>query len=136
VDAFYNDTTLALGNMQLLLRFGSSFQNLFICKVLLVFPLIGFYKLIKHLALFQSAVSDSSQNRIPVTETVFMHNGFHVLRLRIKSWLKALGLGILIQHVLTFQDVIFLELFFEPLVDLVLGLCTLYDLQPVTTWSL
>ena len=65
-----------------------------------------------------------------------MHYRFHILWLGIYAWFKALGLGILIQHVLTLQDIIFLQFFLKPLVDLILSLCALYDLQPVTAGAL
>ena len=65
-----------------------------------------------------------------------MHYGFHILRLGVQAWFKSFGLGILIQHVFTFQDIIFFQFFLKPLVDLVLSLCTLYNLQPVTAWAL
>ena len=81
-------------------------------------------------------MSDRCQYRIPVSETIFMHYRFHILWLGIYAWFKALGLGILIQHVLTLQDIIFLQFFLKPLVDLILSLCALYDLQPVTAGAL
>ena len=50
--------------------------------------------------------------------------------------LISLGLRILCQHFLALEDIIFFEFFLEPLIDLVLGLCTLDDLEPVTARSL
>ena len=37
---------------------------------------------------------------------------------------------------LAFQNIIFLQLFLKPLIDLVLRLGALYHLQPVTAWPL
>ena len=59
MDTFYHNTTLALGNVKLLLGFGSRFQNLLICEILLMLSLISLYKLFEHLAFFQAAMSDS-----------------------------------------------------------------------------
>ena len=136
MDSFYHNAAFVFRNMKFLLGLPCRFQNLLICEVLFVFFIIGFNQLIEDLSLFQTTMTDSSQNRFPVTETIFMHNSILILRFRVIHNLKSLGSGILGQHFLTFKNVIFLQFFLEPLVDLVLRLGTLYQFQPVTTWSL
>ena len=111
-------------------------QNFLICKVLLILLVISLYQLIKYLAFLQAAMSNGRQHGIPITEAILVKNRIHILRLGIVGKFKALALGILSQHFLAFQNIIFLQLFLKPLIDLVLRLGTLYHLQPVTAWSL
>ena len=136
MDTFYNDTTFVFGNMQFLLCFPSSLQYLLVCKILLIFFIISFHQLIEDLSFFQTTMADCSQYRIPVTESIFTHNGFQELRFCIDSKFISFGLGILCQHVFAFQDVIFFQFFLEPLIDLILCLCALDKIQPVTARSL
>lgn len=52
MNASYNNAALIFRNMKLFLIFCGSFKNLFICKILFVFLIIGFYQLIKDLTFF------------------------------------------------------------------------------------
>lgn len=69
-------------------------------------------------------------------ETVFAAYFLLILRLVYLSKVDALCLGIGCYQILAVLYILLLELTSEPLVDLVLGLCALYDLEPVTAWPL
>ena len=137
MNAPHYNAALALDMMLLVLILrGCCLQNFFICEILFIFFIISFYKLIKYLSLFQSAMSDGGKYRIPVTETIFTKDRVQILSLGVISEFKALTLGILGKHFLALQNIIFLQFFLEPLIDFISGLCALDHLQPVTAWSL
>ena len=69
-------------------------------------------------------------------EAVFAAYFFLILRLVYLSKVDTFCLGIGCYQILAVLYILLLELTSEPLVDLVLGLCALYDLEPVTAWSL
>ena len=141
MDSLHHNATLALGNMKLFLSF-SSFKNLLICKILLVLLIISFYQFIENLAFLQAAMTNSRQHRIPVTKSIFTHHCLKILRFCIRSNFKSLGFCILGKHLLTLQDIIFLQFLFvtsftfKPLINLVFRLSTLDQFQPVTAGSL
>ena len=74
--------------------------------------------------------------RVPVVEAVFAAYFLLILRLVYLSKVDTLCLGIGCYQILAVLYILLLELTSEPLVDLVLSLCALYDLEPVTAWSL
>ena len=69
-------------------------------------------------------------------EAVFAAYFLLILRLVYLSKVDTLCFGIGCYQILAVLYILLLELTSEPLVDLVLGLCALYDLEPVTAWSL
>ena len=92
---------------------------------------VFFNKTVDHLTFFQAAVSDRRQNRIPVTKSVFFLHDLHVFRLQKISQYKSFRLAVGQHHFFSAYNVFFAELFLEPLIDLILRLCTFDDIQPV-----
>ena len=99
-------------------------------------PVIEILHLVDHLALFQSAVAYGGQHGIPVPEPVFPHNRACVVILQQLGKVHAPGLAITVQQLLALDDIVFLQLALEPLVDLVLGLGALHHVQPVPAGAL
>ena len=81
-------------------------------------------------------MSDCRQYRIPVFESVFFLNNLLIFRLDDICNIDTFRSAVRRNHIFTADDIAFLELFLEPLVDLILCLGTLYNIQPVTAWSL
>ena len=96
-------------------------------KVLL--PLL--VHLVHDLAFSDAAVSDGGEDRIPVLHRVSAQNLFLIFRLVQGAPVEALALAVVQDQFFSADDVFFLKLALEPLVDLVLGLTALDDLQPV-----
>lgn len=104
MNAPYYNAALALDMMLLILILcGCCLQNFFICEILFILFIISFYKLIKYLSLFQSAMSDGGKYRIPVTEAIFTKDRVQILSLGVISEFKALTLGILASISLPFR---------------------------------
>ena len=69
-------------------------------------------------------------------ETIFSQHFLLVFRLVDVCKVDSLRLAGRHEKLLAARNIFFLQLTAEPLVDLILRLGTLYDVQPVTAWSL
>ena len=132
------DHDSALGVMLLLNRLISisqGFHNVFIRNrqnmillVLLVHP-------VDNLSLFQSTMANGSKTGIPVMESVFAEDFLLILRSVDIVKADSVSLCVRLHQFLAAHNVLFLQLAAEPLVDLVLGLRTLDNVQPVPARS-
>ena len=107
------------------------FQNNFICNLFFIFLFVLLQKPVYNLAFFESAVADSRQYGIPVTESVFFLDNLLILRLQNVRQINGLALAVGSDQLLASYNVVFFEFPFEPLVDLILCLGTLDNIQPV-----
>ena len=81
-------------------------------------------------------MSNGCQNGIPILIGIPVHNLFHELRLADFRPVNALCLTVAFNLVPAPDDVVFLHLALEPLVNLILGLGALHNAQPVPAGSL
>ena len=121
---------------RLLLHLCHLCQQLLICHLSGFSLLVFFKQLVDNLAFLQTTVSHCCIDCIPVTETVLADDLLHKFRFQKIAEDNFLGLAVTVQKILTPDDIFFFELCLKPLIDLVLGLSTLDNTQPVTAWSL
>ena len=76
-------------------------------------------------------MADRCQHGIPVAERIALHNLILIFRLINVGIDDSLGLAVAVHHLFAPENIVLLKLCLEPLVDLILGLCALYDIQPV-----
>ena len=81
-------------------------------------------------------MSYSRYNGIPVTKAVLRKYFLNKLRLIYLSKLDILCLTVCGNNILAFLDIVLFKLCLKPLINLSLSLCALYNIQPVTAWSL
>ena len=85
-NALYHNAALGLhGNGSVgvcVSGFHNVLQYLFVGQYLFVISVVEFLNLVHDLPLFQGAVADCRQYRIPIPETVFPQDGFHVFLLK------------------------------------------------------
>ncbi len=110
-------------------------QDLRIRQMCLMILLVELQQLIGDLPFLKTAVSDGGQNRIPLPKAVFAQHGIHILRLDELLLLESLGFAIVLERFLSADDVLFLLVLFEPLIDLRFGRSALADVQPVKAWT-
>ena len=101
-----------------------------------MFFLVLFLQPVYHLAFLQSAVSDGCKDCIPVTETIFLLYDLLVFRFQDIEQVDTLTAAIGTDQLFSPDNIVFFKLFLEPLVDLILRLCTLDNVKPVTARSL
>ena len=80
--------------------------------------------------------SESRHDRFPVLKAVFFEHRFLIFRLVYLRQIHSLGSAVRRQHILSADNVFFLEFILKPLLYLVLRLGALYDPYPVPAWSL
>ena len=113
------------------------FQDIFIRDlVLLCLPVIFIQQPVDDLTLFQSTVSDGSQQRIPVFAAVSGQDRSLIFRIEDLRIINALGLHVFFYQFLAPGDVLFLQGGTEPLVDFLFCSRALDDIEPVHTWPL
>ena len=81
MDPLHHNAALAFADVQFIFTLLRGFQHLLVCQFALVVLRVNLQELVDDLAFLQTAVSYSRQYGIPVTETVFFHNGFQVFGL-------------------------------------------------------
>ena len=107
-------------------------QNIFIGNQNRMVLLVCFIHTVDQLAFLESAMTHGSQTIFPAVEPVLMNDLFLIFRAVDIRIVDSLRLGRCHHQFLAFNDVLFLELIAEPLINLGLGLRTLYHIQPVT----
>ena len=127
-----HDSALGLGQLQLVvLVLGHRLHHLFIGDFLLVDLLVLLHHLVDDLAFLQAAMTDGSQDRIPVLEAIFAHHRSLEFRLHDVDGVDRFQLAILGKHFLALQNIFFLEFVLKPLIDFIFGLGALNHIQPV-----
>ena len=101
-----------------------------------MFLFILFQKTVYDLTFFESAMADSCQHSIPVTESVFFLDNLLILRLQNIRQINGFTLAVRSNQLLASYNVVFFEFPFKPLVDLILCLGTLDNVEPVPAGSL
>ena len=110
-------------------------QNFFVGKMSKMILLIQLNQLIGNLAFLQTTVPDCRKDRIPLPEAVLLQDGIHILRLQKLIFLQTLGPAVVVKRIPAADNVLFLLVLLEPLVDLVLRRSALTDAEPVQTRS-
>ena len=134
MDSFHRNAALVLSHGSCAgtpVGIGDSAQDILIRNLpaLLFLPLLQ--HLIDDLALFETAVADGGQDRIPVPESISVHHLFHKFRFPKLCPVDSLGLAVALDHLLAPDDIVLFHLGLKPLVDLCLSLGALYNLQPI-----
>ena len=127
---------LASAVLDILGMFHDRFYEFFIGKLFFLLLLVTFHKLIYDLTFLEAAVANGCQDGIPVLEAIFPHDRFHQVIFQKITQRNALGLTVGRHELFSFDDIVILQLIFEPLVDLVFRLGALDDLEPVPAGSL
>ena len=80
-------------------------------------------------------MTNRRKHRIPIFETIFSLYRLLVFHIRNMGNIDGFGFAVSNDHLFSFDDIALFKLLLEPLIDLVLRLCTLNNIQPVTTRS-
>ena len=113
------------GCRRFLLHLSHLCQKLLVCHLFSLLLLVFLKQLVDNLAFLQTAMTHSSIDCIPVLETILADNFLHKFRFQQITENDLFRFAVTIQHILTADNILFLEFRLEPLIDLVLGLRTL-----------